>query len=550
MLLSDKHEERNFTSEKGEEFSFKKQEERESQLYLKNKNGLAIVLSQMGGTLHPYAEVLIKVTVYNERVGNFQDELICDVKGLSNETIFPINIEIRGNPIQLSPFQPGIDYLASPNIIRVGSVLINSGLIEKNFKVLNTGNNHIDIKWRIYDYDDILNPNNRDIVSLKIKEQKNSNKESNYKFDFQAISPREYENKYYKLTPLTASISPKNTCEFNIKFATDREGLKSALIIAELHFQEKYISEVKMSDLAIQIESFGIKPFITVNKPPNLQGMIVYNLVVHSSGTNYKQKRKIVLMNKEKIEFKVKFVIDGPFKLLKVIPLESVISDNIYSILPNSNLQLDVKFVTPNPSNEADWPMLLQNERFGKLTTIFENGTYQEFYLKGVLKRPRISISMSGNEAVIKDKIINFGLVNVESYSENRLFLVSETDVETDWKINYNQYSKKSIYGYGTTTIEEKEDIEMIDDPLVFTFDKVSGFISGPSNLLTGMPKGNAVSKRDDYVLQSYEPLEIKVTFKVSIFKFYYNIFSLKKKDFISLDLRLSRRQEIRRSLF
>lgn len=520
LLLSDKHEENNFTSEKGMEFSIKKQIEKEAQCYLKNNKGVAIVVDPLKGKLPAYGEVIIKVSVYNECVGDFEDELICEVKGLADKKYVPITVKIRGNPIQISPFQTGIDYESDPPVIDVGSIIINCGYIEKNFKLLNTGNNTINLKWKNYDYEDIIKPKARNLVNFEIHEQiteRDGETKRKYKVVPFVVEPKEFKNQYFMIRPLEALIYPKKTVEFKIVFATDQVGVKSSLLLARMEFKEGNINTSKMSDLAIKINGNGVIPHLTVNKNPNLDGIILYKMYEHSSGANFINRKSIILVNKEKIGFKCRIDIDGPFKIMSTFPIGACISEGIYSILPNTNLKLDVKFIAPKPSDEDNWPLLLNTEKMGKITVIYENKIKEEFYLKGILQRPRLLINLLGNEHLVQDKdIIDFSYVNVESYCIKKLFIMNETNVTTDWSINYVFFKRKTVYGYGTTTVEEKEDIDMTDDPEVFNFNVIEGIIHGPSNALKNIPTGPGVYKRDDYKMHMHDPIEIQIKFKVS----------------------------------
>jgi len=56
----------------------------------------------------------------------------------------------------------------------------------------------------------------------------------------------------------------------------------------------------------------------------------------------------------------------------------------LYNIMPNTNLTVDLKFLSPNVQDESEWPMTLLNEKHGKLYLTFENGEFQEFYLRGI----------------------------------------------------------------------------------------------------------------------------------------------------------------------
>ena len=48
------------------------------------------------------AEIIIKITVFNDICGFFTDTLCCDVKGLPTKK-FPVEIDVVGTPIIISP---------------------------------------------------------------------------------------------------------------------------------------------------------------------------------------------------------------------------------------------------------------------------------------------------------------------------------------------------------------------------------------------------------------------------------------------------------------
>ncbi len=131
-----------------------------------------------------------------------------------------------------------------------------------------------------------------------------------------------------------------------------------------------------------------------------------------------KPKKSIVLINKEKINFIIKLIVEGPFKITKTEPIESTIGNSLYNISQKQNLKVEIKAITPDHKNYQEWPVNLVNEKHGKLICVFENGEIQEYYLTTVLKRPRISISITGNDAIESDKIIDFGSVNCESFKK------------------------------------------------------------------------------------------------------------------------------------
>jgi len=100
-----------------------------------------------------------------------------------------------------------------------------------------------------------------------------------------------------------------------------------------------------------------------------------------------------------------------------------------------------------------------------------------------------------------------------------------------------NLYQKKT-YGVGTITIEEKEDMDMCDDPSVFNFDISNGVIYGPTEVLFDLPVGPALPRVETIKSQKYKPLLIKVSF------------CPKKIYFINVDIKLQLQLEIQLILF
>ncbi len=170
----------------------------------------------------------------------------------------------------------------------------------------------------------------------------------------------------------------------------------------------------------------------------------------------------------------------------------------------------------PNPANLENWPITLVNEKQGKLTVTFENGKKSEYYLTACLKRPRLTLSTTGNDSIEGPNLLDFGKVNCESYKKSFIYLKNITEVESDWAINYLKHIPKEEYGYGTTTIAEKEDIEMTDDPDMFMFSITSGRIEGPSTILTNIPLGPGLPQVKNEKNKRFMPLKIEIMFKVN----------------------------------
>jgi hypothetical protein len=190
--------------------------------------------------------------------------------------------------------------------------------------------------------------------------------------------------------------------------------------------------------------------------------------------------------------------------------------EKLFNVIPNSNLKIEIKAIMPNPANLENWPITLVNEKQGKLTVTFENGKKSEYYLTACLKRPRLTLSTTGNDSIEGPNLLDFGKVNCESYKKSFIYLKNITEVESDWAINYLKHIPKEEYGYGTTTIAEKEDIEMTDDPDMFMFSITSGRIEGPSTILTNIPLGPGLPQVKNEKNKRFMPLKIEIMFKVN----------------------------------
>ena len=510
LLLTAAHEEINFTSPKGQEFTKQKQIEKDSILYLSSQKGIAIVIEPKKGDLPPHSESIIKLSFFNECVGDFHDILSSNIKGL-DKVDFPINLRIKGNPLQLSPFQPGINYLMDPPLLKMGYLLRNTGSISKNLKFVNIGQNTIGLDWKIYDYDDFLKPKDRPSFDLKISQ----GLDKKYKINFNPIPPKEFpdDKKYFSIDPSSSVVGPKSTGDFTVTFKTETDGMKEALFIAYPKISDDTEGQVKFDDLAVKVIAGGLAPHLTVDKTTNMDGEYEYIFCVHSYGRHPRPYRPIILINKEKINMIVKLDIEGPFKIINTDPLEASLEKGIYNIIPNSNLKVDIKYIIPSVNDEKEWPMTLTNIRQGKLIVTFENGEREHYLLTAYLLRPRILMSLTGNQSVESLDYIDFGYVNCASMKIEPIYLMNDTTVDTNWNINYVKFIPRKTYGAGTITIEEREDMEMCDDSSVFDFDITNGVIYGPTEVLFDLPVGPLLPRVETIKSQKYKPLIIKVSF-------------------------------------
>jgi hypothetical protein len=511
-LLTDKHENLNFTSDKGVDFNKMKQFEKDSNHYLSNRKGLAIVIDPLRGKLDPFSELTINVDIYNEMIGDFTDEIYIDIKSLPLKVV-PIKLKIRGNPLQIYPFQPGIDYNSVPPIVKVGHILTKVGYIDKMFKLYNIGSNLLSLVWKIFDYNEILHPS-KDIFKIQIQEDKGI-KNSTFSINYQTTEPEELTDDRFTINPTSATLQPKSTSDFRIRFMSEFEGLQSVLMVAYPKFEDSSIN-ARLTELAIKVDAYCVKPFLEVDKLKNYEGQHVYKFESHSFGISPRPKRSVVLMNKEKINFVVSLHLEGPFKIGKIEPMEACIGNNLYNIIPNSNLKVEIKFLQPNPSNEAEWSYQLLCQKSGRMTVLFENNEYLDYNLLALLKRPKIILSTTGNESIQSLNLIEFGLVNCESFRKTTIYISNVSEVDTRWSINYVKHVPKKNYGHGTMTNEEKEDIQKTDDASVFNFSISEGLISGPSNQLINIPHNPLMPRIYNKNDNKYQPVKIEIMFKVN----------------------------------
>jgi len=150
-ILTADHEETNkFSSATGESHTQTKRLEKESGYYLANNKGIAIVFTPHMGDLPPHAEVPITLTVYNNICGRFEDQIIADIKGLQQRT-FPINIAIKGSPVEIPLSQVGMNYNTAPPTMPIPTTVANTAKVAKTLKVRNTGIRAVELNWQIYD---------------------------------------------------------------------------------------------------------------------------------------------------------------------------------------------------------------------------------------------------------------------------------------------------------------------------------------------------------------------------------------------------------------
>ena len=81
--------------------------EKETKFYLANNKGVALVCEPYQGELNPYEEIEVKVTLYNDMCGKFDDQMIASIVGKHFLKIYnSLNSKVQVyNPIILVVFK-------------------------------------------------------------------------------------------------------------------------------------------------------------------------------------------------------------------------------------------------------------------------------------------------------------------------------------------------------------------------------------------------------------------------------------------------------------
>lgn len=96
------------------------------------------------GNLPANKSVEVKVTLYNDICGLFNDNLVINIEGLA-KTIIPIKAKVTGSPIMLAANQVGINLSGEYPTINIGTIVKGVGPITKNFNLINNGPSEAEI---------------------------------------------------------------------------------------------------------------------------------------------------------------------------------------------------------------------------------------------------------------------------------------------------------------------------------------------------------------------------------------------------------------------
>ena len=216
----------------------------------------------------------------------------------------------------------------------------------------------------------------------------------------------------------------------------------------------------------------------------------------------------------------------------------------MFCLQPLKIVEVSLKFKAPPPSDTAEWPMTILNERKGELIAHFNNGDTQKLFIDAIMMRPQVQILtdfQSRNDYAMDE--LDFGTVNCERDRTIHVYLSNQTDVTARWQLNYVKFPKKGTIGHNTTTKWEKENLEKEDDPEVFEFSETGGELKGSSLKLRKVPEGGIVPPvPKDEEERMYLPLKVFVKFKPKSNTLYKSKFRFTSENGLSCDVILKGR--------
>ena len=237
---------------------------------------------------------------------------------------------------------------------------------------------------------------------------------------------------------------------------------------------------------------------------PNLNGDFLFKFQKWSVGRALKQTQNILLINSLPCHLYFKCLIDGPFSFLgntsgaenldQARVEELVARNEAYLTKPNlnpkvtkklkemegldiveaSNMGLLLNFDGFDAQDYERWPNTKVHFVNGSLRVVFRNGDTQDIRLEGWLMRPFLFLNSSGFEPChdpMDPPTLDFGLLHIDDSQVMNVWLTNKSPVPAKWKIVYVPFPQKDYYGANTTTKTEKENLDKVDDPEVFSFD-------------------------------------------------------------------------------
>jgi hypothetical protein len=498
-----------FYSENGMKATQIKYAQKEAEEYLKNGKGVALVCDPVKGSLAANSEAVITVKVYNELSGVFTDKLMCDIKGLET-AVFPVTMVIRGSPLKIPTDQVGLKINHDPPILDFGGKLKDGKALEKTLKLSNIGTQPMIVVLKIFNIDD-LDPK-RDQFRMKFTSGMPGTG-SIVGVKWEPIEPPFTDQEPFTLEEYQLTIPPKSVVPVKIKYDSNEIREYNSVVTITPRFEKEHNAELDLGLLSVLLKSKTMNPQLTLQERPNLNGDWLFKFHKYSVGRAGIQTRSILLLNELPCHLYFKCIIEGPFSFLGntsgaedfsqerieelIAKNESYLAKNTMNtkvmkklkelegldIVEGSNVGLLLNFEGYDAQDFERWPNTRLNFVGGVLKVIFRNGQTQDIKLEGWLYRPFLFMNSTGFEPChdpMDPPTMDFGMIHIDDETTQHIWLCNKSPVPAQWKIVYVPFPQKDYYGACTTTKLEKENLEKVDDPEVFSFDisEVKGWLT------------------------------------------------------------------------
>ena len=113
----------------------------------------------------------------------------------------------------------------------------------------------------------------------------------------------------------------------------------------------------------------------------------------------------------------------------------------MFNLQPAKMLQMTMAFLTPEPTDKAEWPDIIRIPNEGRLNVAFANGKSQSFKMLGMLIWPKLFIQTQKPCKNMKAQDeLDLGKVNTEKGRTQAFFLSNETQAAGHWQLNYVKF--------------------------------------------------------------------------------------------------------------
>eukprot|EP00397_Hematodinium_sp_SG-2012_P000804 GEMP01000805.1.p1 GENE.GEMP01000805.1~~GEMP01000805.1.p1 ORF type:complete len:1988 (+),score=560.46 GEMP01000805.1:41-6004(+) len=156
FLLSDFHESHAFRGKNGADLAASKRAAATGSTALNYGYGWALKLYPSAGWIAAYGTACVECTAYSDLPGLMEDMIRVEIRELPTVHV-PARFESTGSPLYLPPLQVALNTDVTPAILDCGSLVIAEKQVTRRFKVANSSESGIVVKWRAYPADAIDN---------------------------------------------------------------------------------------------------------------------------------------------------------------------------------------------------------------------------------------------------------------------------------------------------------------------------------------------------------------------------------------------------------